>query len=147
MKNYLGRHMLVEFYNCNPDALDDVALVEQEMNHAARECGATIVQSSFHRFEPYGVSGVVVIAESHLAIHTWPEYRYASVDLYTCGGDIDPMVAYNVLKEKLGARTAEIQKINRGNLDMILARLSRMGQVHPAAAQQKSLMQVGGARP
>jgi S-adenosylmethionine decarboxylase len=123
MKNVLGHHMLVEFYNCNRDALDDVAGVERDMNEAARACGATIVQSSFHRFEPWGVSGVVVISESHLAIHTWPEYGYASVDLYTCGDDIQSNIAYEYLKEKLQAQSAEIQMLKRGNLDLIKARL------------------------
>jgi S-adenosylmethionine decarboxylase proenzyme len=107
------------------------------MNQAAVDCGATIVQSSFHRFEPYGVSGVVVIAESHLAIHTWPEYRYASVDLYTCGAEIDPMVAYSSLKSKLRAQTAEIQKIHRGNLEVIKNRLAAAGGSHFEPVMQK----------
>ncbi len=132
MKNVLGHHMLVEFYNCNSEALDDVAGIEGHMNEAARVCGATIVQSSFHRFEPYGVSGVVVISESHLAIHTWPEYGYASVDLYTCGDDIDSLAAYEYLKDKLAAQHAEIQMLKRGNLDHIKARLeSRTAQLQP----------------
>lgn len=121
--NVLGHHMLVEFYNCSPEVLDDVAGIENHMNEAARACGATIVQSTFHRFEPWGVSGVVVISESHLAIHTWPEYGYASVDLYTCGDDIQSLVAYEYLKEKLEAKGAEIQMLKRGNLEMIKERL------------------------
>lgn len=142
MKNALGRHLLIEFYNCDPAVLNEVILVEHMMNQAADACGATIVQSSFHRFEPHGVSGVVVIAESHLAIHTWPEYAYASVDLFTCGETIDPMVAYAFLKRKLKARTAEIQKLYRGNLEVI-----RKGLVlpsmpyHPAA---EVVLQKGG---
>lgn len=125
-KTVLGRHLLVEFYNCTPDILDDVNGIETVMNEAALACGATIVQSSFHRFEPFGVSGVVVIAESHLAIHTWPEYRYASVDLFTCGDNVDPMEAYRYLKAQFQAELAEIQKINRGNLNLILSRMAHV---------------------
>ncbi len=120
----LGKHLLVEFYNCDAEILKNVDQVEQLMNQAADACGATIVQSSFHQFEPWGVSGVVVISESHLAIHTWPEYRYASVDLFTCGDTVDPMVAYHHLKNSLSAKAAEIQKINRGNVDLIQRRLA-----------------------
>ncbi len=138
MKNILGRHLLVEFYNCNPHILNAVWYIEKFMNQAALACNATIVQSSFHRFEPYGVSGVVVIAESHLAIHTWPEYRYASVDLFTCGGNIDPMEAYAVLKSKLEAQTAEIQELQRGNLDVIFRNLPTMG------VSQEPLIEQGG---
>ncbi len=124
MKQTLGQHMLLEFYNCDPKALDDLPYVEEIMNQAARDCGATIVQSTFHRFQPHGISGVVVIAESHLAIHTWPEYRYASIDLYTCGDTIQQMVAYRVLKDGFSAEAADIQHVERGDLNRILDRLS-----------------------
>lgn len=126
MPKTLGSHLLVEFYNCNADFLNDVWAIEKCMNHAAKACNATIVQSCFHRFMPHGVSGVVVIAESHLAIHTWPEYHYASVDLFTCGEEIDPMIAYEILKEKLGSTTAEIQTLKRGNLKLIQSRMAAM---------------------
>ncbi len=127
MKNALGHHLLVEFYNCSHEMLDGVDNIEFHMNEAARRCGATIVQSTFHRFEPYGVSGVVVISESHLAIHTWPEYGYASVDLFTCGSDVQPLIAYEYLREVFQAKGAEIQMIKRGNLDLIKARMEHSG--------------------
>lgn len=141
MKNVLGQHMLVEFYNCSPEALDNVAAIERDMNDAALACGATIVQSSFHRFEPWGVSGVVVISESHLAIHTWPEYGYASVDLYTCGETIDPLQAYEYLREKLQAKHAEIQTLKRGNLDMIKARMEAFSADFNEQPQQLQTLQ------
>jgi len=140
MKNVLGQHLLVEFYNCNPDKLDQVANIETWMNEAALASGATIVQSGFHRFEPYGVSGVVVIAESHLAIHTWPEHRYASVDLFTCGDSVEPLVAYEYLKEKLEAKEVEIQMLKRGHLDRIEA------QLRAAQTEEKELLVKGGVR-
>ncbi len=76
---YLGRHVLAEFFECDPNVLNNPTLVEQYMLEAALECGATVVQKCFHLFNPHGVSGVVIISESHLAIHTWPELGYAAV--------------------------------------------------------------------
>lgn len=73
---HLGRHVLAEFFECDPNTLNSIDKVEKYMMEAALECGATIVQKCFHMFSPYGVSGVVIISESHLAIHTWPELGY-----------------------------------------------------------------------
>jgi len=143
MNTVLGQHLLVEYYNCNPEILDDVAGIEKHMNDAALACGATIVQSTFHRFQPWGVSGVVVIAESHLAIHTWPEYGYASVDLYTCGEDIQPDAAYHFLKEALQAELTETQFLKRGNLDLIKERLEK--RMNAAGAGTASSLVKGGA--
>ena len=80
---YLGRHILAEFFECDSNVLNNPQLVEKYMLEAALECGATVVNKCFHLFMPHGVSGVVIISESHLAIHTWPEYGYAAVDLFT----------------------------------------------------------------
>ena len=72
MNKALGNHILIEFMNCDPEILNDVAKIEKNMVDAASKAGATVINSTFHHFSPYGVSGVVVIQESHLAIHTWP---------------------------------------------------------------------------
>jgi S-adenosylmethionine decarboxylase proenzyme len=145
MNTVLGQHLLIEFYNCDSAVLDDVAGIERHMNEAARVCGATIVQSTFHRFEPWGVSGVVVISESHLAIHTWPEYGYASVDLYTCGDEIRPMDAFEHLRLAFRAEEAESQLLKRGNLDRIKARLEqRLGQA-PLGQLQPDVVKGGAA--
>lgn len=122
--NTLGRHLLVELTGCERDKLSEVGTVQGLMERAAEVAGATIVQSVFHQFNPYGVSGVVVIAESHLAIHTWPEYGYASVDVYTCGGDVDPWQAERFLREALGATDASTQEIFRGQVSDGLAQPS-----------------------
>ncbi|KPU27467.1 S-adenosylmethionine decarboxylase proenzyme [Caloranaerobacter sp. TR13] len=115
----LGRHILAEFYNCDKDILNDHALIEKYMNEAATEAKATIVKSVFHLFNPWGVSGVVVIQESHLTIHTWPEYGYAAVDLFTCGDEVDPWIAFDYLKEKLKAEKAETLEVPRGIVEKI----------------------------
>jgi S-adenosylmethionine decarboxylase len=109
----LGRHILAEFFHCDVERLNDPVFIQNLMMEAARACGATIVQSIFHSFNPHGVSGVVVIAESHLAIHTWPEYGHAAVDVFTCGDRIDPWVALETLREGLRAREVSSKEVAR----------------------------------
>ena len=116
-QGYLGRHILAEFFDCDPNVLNNPALVEKYMLDAALECGATIVNKCFHLFAPHGVSGVVIISESHLAIHTWPELGYAAVDLFTCGDKCDPKVSYEFLKEKFNSRKATFTELKRGIID------------------------------
>ncbi len=113
----LGKHVLAEFYKCDHKVLNDVTLIEKLMNDAAIKAGATIISSSFHRFNPFGVSGVIVIAESHLAIHTWPEYGYASLDIYTCGDTINPWDAYKFLKEQFKSKETSMMELKRGLFD------------------------------
>src|SRR5678816_1870373 len=84
------------------------------MVEAAKRAQATIVDVVFHEFNPFGISGVVVIAESHLAIHTWPEYRYAAVDVFSCGEVLQPQVAADYLVEQLGAARASVVELQRG---------------------------------
>ncbi len=117
MTQFLGRHLLVEFLECDSTILNSVHQIEKAMNEAALKAGATIVSSTFHHFSPYGVSGVVVIAESHLAIHTWPEHGYASVDLYTCGNECDPHSAMEFLKEVFSVGRIQCTELKRGTLD------------------------------
>ncbi|MGZ3654410.1 MAG: polyamine aminopropyltransferase [Bdellovibrionota bacterium] len=114
--NALGRHILVEFSGCSPDILNDVEVIESAMVDAARNAGATVIQSSFHHFSPFGVSGVVVIQESHLAIHTWPEYGYAAVDLFTCGESVDPWISFDHLKVAFKASGHSSIEMYRGSL-------------------------------
>ena len=109
----LGRHILVEYYNCEPEVLKDPEYIENEMRQAALEAGATIVTSDFHHFNPWGVSGAVIVAESHLTIHTWPEYGFASADFFTCG-DIDPWKSFEYLEKSLKAEFSESVEIPRG---------------------------------
>lgn len=111
--NTIGRHLLAEFYDCDDKVIDDAEEIRKHMLRAADEVGATVVGEVFHRFSPSGVSGVVVIAESHLSIHTWPEQRYVAIDIYTCGG-LSPSVGANHLASALGAEQCRIQEILRG---------------------------------
>jgi S-adenosylmethionine decarboxylase len=116
----LGRHILVEYYNCDNKVLNNTKLIEGYMIEAAKIAKATVVESVFHTFNPWGVSGAVIIEESHLTIHTWPEYSYAAVDLFTCGTMIDPWAAFEYLEEKLRAEKTDSTEISRGIVDRIL---------------------------
>ncbi len=115
----LGRHILVEYYDCNPDKINDVPHIEKSMIDAAVKAGATIINSNFHHFSPFGVSGVVVIEESHLAIHTWPEYGYAAVDIFTCGESVDPWIAYEFMKNAFEADNGSAIETKRGQKDLL----------------------------
>lgn len=114
--NALGRHLLVELHECDRAVLDDLDMIREAMLKAAVDCGAEVLGDSFHRFSPQGVSGVVVIAESHLSVHTWPEYGYAAVDIFTCGTVVKPEVAADVLIKKLNSRNSSRTEIPRGIL-------------------------------
>ncbi|HEY79170.1 MAG TPA: adenosylmethionine decarboxylase [Dehalococcoidia bacterium] len=115
--NALGKHLLLELQGCSEEVLDDVSFLRDAMMSAAKECGATVVGESFHQFSPQGVSGVVVIAESHLFIHTWPEYGYAAADIFTCGNSVQPETAAQVLLRKLGSKNHSMVEMRRGILD------------------------------
>lgn len=108
-----GTHILAEYHHCAEDVLDDPVRIEAALLEAAHQARATVIHPYFHRFSPQGVSGVVVIAESHLSIHTWPESGYAAADFYTCG-DCDPTIAIEVLRETLSADSLETMIVDRG---------------------------------
>jgi len=115
----LGKHVIVEMYDCDSEVLNDFDTIRQSMLDAAEIAGAHIVGETFHRFSPHGVSGVVVIAESHLSIHTWPEYNYAALDLFTCGTTVDPYKAFDHMREKLKAERVSNTEIKRGLFPMV----------------------------
>ena len=117
MKKVLGRQVLLEFYGCRQECLDDAEFIKATMLEAARRAHATVVQATFNRFSPHGVSGVVVIAESHLAIHTWSEHGFAAIDIFTCGSKVLPKVAYQYLVKTLKPRETSRQDIERGTVE------------------------------
>ena len=110
----LGSHLLLELKDCNPDLLNDLPFVRRSMIETAQDVGATIVGESFHHFSPQGVTGILAIAESHISIHTWPEYGYAAADIFSCGTSFRPVEAANKLAEALECVNPEIQEIQRG---------------------------------
>ncbi len=117
MINQLGRHILAEVYGCPADILNDVKKIEEVMVNAALDAGAEIREVVFHKFSPQGVSGVVVISESHLAIHTWPELGYAALDVFTCGDRVDPWDAVNYITRHFEAQNMTATEVDRGILE------------------------------
>lgn len=110
----LSIQVLADFYECDPNILDNEDLIRESMLEAAQKCGATVILHNFHKFSPQGVSGMIIIAESHFAIHTWPEHSYAAVDLFTCGQSIKPEPGLNYLAQVLKSKHQTTNVINRG---------------------------------
>ena len=110
----LGKQVIVDFYDCDSAVLDDVEGLKCALVESAIVANSTVVNSIFHHYSPYGVSGVVVIVESDITIHTWPEYGYAAIDIFTCGEEMDPWKAYEHLKKHLGAGRSEAREVTRG---------------------------------
>ena len=114
--NVLGNHLLLELKNCDSVLLDDLSFVREALMSAAQEMGSRILGESFHKFHPQGVTGVVPISESHLCVHTWPEHRYAAVDVFTCGQSFDPNRVAELLIEKFRCEDPSLMVVKRGIL-------------------------------
>ncbi|MEJ5299497.1 MAG: adenosylmethionine decarboxylase [Thermodesulforhabdaceae bacterium] len=114
----LGKHLIVELYDCDKNLIEHVDQVEAILVEAVNVSKATIIKPVFHQFNPHGVSGVVVIAESHFSIHTWPEYGYCALDIFTCGDQIDSDLALQFLKKAFKAKNMSIMELKRGTLDV-----------------------------
>lgn len=112
----LSQHLLAEFCGCNRELLNDLPFIEASMRTAAEVACATVMNASFHKFGPQGVSGVLVLAESHLSVHTWPEHGYAATDIFTCGDQCFPERALDSLAQALCAASFEVMHIERGGL-------------------------------
>jgi len=112
----LGRHLIIEMYDCDPKLLDSIERIRVALVEAAEAAGSTVLGHSFHKFYPQGVTGIVVVAESHLSIHTWPEHSYAAIDVFTCGDHTDPWKALEVLKKALKPGRISVMEIKRGLL-------------------------------
>jgi len=110
----LGRHVLADVYGCEFRVLNDLEKIREILVSAATAAGAEVRETAFHRFSPQGVSGVVVISESHIAIHTWPELGYAALDVFTCGERVDPWVATDAIVKDFKAVQVTASEIKRG---------------------------------
>lgn len=117
MQGPLGEHYILELYDCKCEILDNLLKIQSTLLKAARVAGATIVNHHFHKFSPQGVSGVIVIAESHLSIHTWPEHGYAAIDLFTCSQAMQLEGAFQLIRQEFKPREMNIQRIERGILN------------------------------
>ncbi len=113
-----GKHYLIDLRDCDPEIIKSVDPTREIVLRAAKECGATILDDYFHQFQPIGVSGVVLIAESHISVHTWPENGFAAADIFTCG-EMKPQVAIDIMREGFRAKEASMSMkiVVRGQLD------------------------------
>jgi len=113
-----GKHYLIDLRDCDPEIIKSVGPTREIVLRAAKECGATILDDYFHQFQPIGVSGAVLIAESHISVHTWPENGFAAADIFTCG-EMKPQVAIDIMREGFRAKetTMKVKVVVRGQLD------------------------------
>lgn len=110
----LGRHLLCEFWECDPQVLNSRRTLLTALRRAVRLSGGTLLGIKSHAFKPYGVSAVALLGESHMSIHTWPELGYAAVDVFTCGTTMDPYRGVEVLRHTLRAGRAIVREVERG---------------------------------
>jgi S-adenosylmethionine decarboxylase len=109
-----GRHVIAELDGCDPPMLRNREQIRRLLIEAAETAGATILTDNFFSFNNGGVSGFVLLAESHISIHTWPEHRYAAIDIYTCGDHAVPERACSYLTERLHAIQSRLSVLERG---------------------------------
>ncbi|HDJ26355.1 MAG TPA: adenosylmethionine decarboxylase [Candidatus Bathyarchaeota archaeon] len=114
--NGLGRHLIVEVWGVDPALLDDEARLREVLIEAAKRAGGRVIGVLFHKFKPQGVTGVVAIAESHISVHTWPEYGYAAIDIFTCGSHVDPWKAFEHSVDALKPKSVSVFEVKRGIL-------------------------------
>lgn len=112
----LSRHLILELFDCNLDVINDPEKVKSALVEAARRAQATIMDIVLHEFNPFGISGIVVLDRSHLSVHTWPEYRFAAVDIFSGGDAFQPEVTTNYLIEAFGAERTSVVEMQRGIL-------------------------------
>ena len=111
----VGKHSIIDIYDCKVD-IDNIELIKTILLESAKEASLNVVDIVFHKFEPIGISGVVVLAESHIAIHTWPEYNFVAADAFTCGDKMDPKIVLEIIAKKLNSSNYEIKDFNRGEI-------------------------------
>ncbi|MBM4075141.1 MAG: adenosylmethionine decarboxylase [Planctomycetes bacterium] len=110
---HLGRHVIIELWGCG-DVINDVERVRGAMLDAVEAANATLLNLYVHGFSPQGVTGVAVLSESHLSIHTWPEFGYVAADVFTCGDTTKPQAAARVLYDAFEAEHSDIKELTRG---------------------------------
>ena len=111
---HLGQHVIIELWGCNNSSINDAEKVRTAMVNAVHAANATLLSLNVHTFSPHGVTGVAVLSESHLSVHTWPEYGYAAADVFTCGDTTQPREAAEVLRRAFGSTRCDVKELTRG---------------------------------
>ena len=114
MEHTVGRHCICELYGCPFEHLNDAKYIEGILEQGARVSKSTLLGIQVHSFDPIGVTGLALLAESHISIHTWPEKGYAAVDFFSCGEHTLPEQACHFIRERLKARDYSLQILSRG---------------------------------
>lgn len=113
-QRYLGIHLILEFWGARD--IEDPRLLERILRLTARKSGNTPIGFVHHKFNPHGITGVLLLAESHIAVHSWPEYQYLAVDIFTCGGRTFPERAMEYLVKKLKPKKIQKYLLKRGRI-------------------------------
>jgi S-adenosylmethionine decarboxylase len=109
-----GTHFCVDMRGCNTELLNDEARLREILLSAAEQASATVLGVQSHAFTPYGVTIVLLLAESHMSIHTWPERQFAAVDVFTCGRTMSSQHAIDYIMEQIGATSSRSTMLERG---------------------------------
>lgn len=112
-----GKHALADLYECDIEYLDSVDKIQEILETSCKEANLTVVESKFHKFHPIGISGICILSESHVTIHTWPEDGFVSIDAFTCGTKMNPSLVCNIIAEKLNSKKIDIKEFKRGKKD------------------------------
>ncbi len=112
-RNHIGTHLIYDFWHCQ-NLNDNAKHLEKVLVNAAHASNATVLGVMSHKFQPHGVTAIVLLAESHISLHSWPEYNYVAIDVFTCGKQMEPQTAIAHLREVLKPKTVEKQQVTRG---------------------------------
>lgn len=111
----LGRHLILEMWGCCNETINNVDAIKEILTKTTEVIKATLVDVICHRFSPYGVTGVAILAESHISVHTWPEYGYAAADIFICGNTVSPQNAASYMAQAFHAKEISTVKLKRGD--------------------------------
>ncbi|MCL4319780.1 MAG: adenosylmethionine decarboxylase [Candidatus Thermoplasmatota archaeon] len=129
MKVAVGIHILADMYGIEPELLERKENLMEIIERSIRVGNLTKISSDYYQFEPVGASGIVLLAESHISFHTWPEYGMIALDLFTCGDPEKADIAFQYIKEKLNPKEVQFVKHERGS------KVSLSNAPQPAATQ------------
>lgn len=110
----LGKHAIANLYNCNIKDMDDLEKIKKIIIDSANEKKLHILKDIFYKFNPIGITGVLILSESHLTVHTWPEYKFIAVDVFTCGENFKPKEVCDLIAKKVKSQNYDIREFERG---------------------------------